>query len=274
MLAKVLPVILLFFIPPFLGNYVLFLSLIAINLGILTLSWQLMEKDSGWISFGQSIPFGISAYILAINPYLTFLAPVNFLVFLFLSVFGKSLFPFATLITSIATWQASNYLTINGKGGEEGFSVALQLPSEKIYLASATIFIVFLILLEVLSKSKIGLKIKAVRDNEIAAKSIGLDPIKYRMFAFFISSVIASISGILHAITFSHVSPSVFSPFYALFPFVASTISYGKYYTCIFGSFLVVFLTHALTAIFPEAHYILYSVVLMFFAVMKYAKDS
>ncbi|MCS7119208.1 MAG: branched-chain amino acid ABC transporter permease [Archaeoglobaceae archaeon] len=255
--------------PLFLGYYTTFIALISIILGILTISWHFMEKEIGWVSFGHSVPFGIAAYLLALNPTLLFLTPFIFLIFLFFSFFGRRLFPFATFIASIALWNVSHYFVLNGKGGEEGFGVPFSMSLGNLYTLSMALLLFCYVFFEIISKSNLGLKIKAVRDDEIAAKSVGIDPIRFKIVGFFFSTTFASVAGVLHAVSFSHVSPSVFSPFYALFPFVVSKISFDKRWACIVGSFVIVSLSHSLSAFLPETHYILYSVVLMMIAVVK-----
>lgn len=256
-------------IPPFFGHFATFLALIAIMLAILAISWNFMEKEAGWVSLGHSIPFGISAYLVALNPKLLFATPLLFLLFLSLSFMNRTLFPFATFIASIAFWQISHYFVFEGRGGEEGFRVAASISLEIAYTITSLLFLLTLILTAILSRSYLGLRINAVRDDEIASKSIGINPIYFRAFAFFISTILASIAGILYALAFGHVSPDVFSPFYALFPFVASTIAFNRRWACLVSSYAIVALSHGFSATLPEIHYFLYSAVLMIFAVVK-----
>ncbi|MEM0351164.1 MAG: hypothetical protein QXR27_04720 [Archaeoglobaceae archaeon] len=269
MLAKAILITLPLLIPPLLGYYPTFIALMAINLGLMAVAWHFMEKDGGWVSLGHSIPFGISAYLFALNPQITPLSFLSFLILILLSFTGKRLFPFATFLASVAFWQLSHYLIIDGRGGEEGFRVAISLPLADLYVISATFFLLSYLGLELLSKSELGLKIMAVRDDEIAARSIGISPILYRFFVFLLSSTLTSISGILHALTFSHVSPTIFSPFYSLFPFVVSVISMGKRWIFLIGSLSVITISHVLSSIIPEAHYVLYSAALMLFSAVK-----
>lgn len=256
-------------IPPFLGYFATFVALVAIILAIFTISWHFMEKEAGWVSLGHSIPFGISAYLFALNPALLSISLLVFLLFLAFSLAGRTLFPFATFIASIALWQISHYFVFEGKGGEEGFSVAVFVGVEIAYIIASAFFLLGLLLLDLLSRSNLGLKINAIRDDELAAKGIGINPVYFRAIAFAISTTLASIAGIFYGLTFRHVSPDVFSPFYALFPFIASAIAFGRRWACLASSYLVVALSYGFSAMIPELHYVLYSAVLMLFAVVK-----
>ncbi|MEM0352894.1 MAG: hypothetical protein QXP28_01020 [Archaeoglobaceae archaeon] len=269
MAYKAVLIAILLFIPPLFGYFATFIALIAVLLAILTVSWHFMEKEAGWASLGHSIPFGISAYIFALNPSLVILSTLCSLLFLALSLTSRALFPFATFITSIAFWQISHYLILDGKGGEEGFSVLVSIPLEIVYAIAALLFMLSLFFVELLSRSSMGLQINATRDDEIASKSIGINPIHLRAFSFAVSTILAVISGILYALTFGHVSPEVFSPFYALFPFIASTLALNKRWACIVSSYVIVALSHAFSAMIPEVHYVIYATVLMLFAVVR-----
>ena len=58
--------------------------------------------------------------------------------------------------------------------------------------------------------SRTGRAIMAVRDNKIAAESIGLSVTRYKLLAFVISAVFAGMAGTLYAMNFSTVTASKF----------------------------------------------------------------
>ena len=53
------------------------------------------------------------------------------------------------------------------------------------------------------STSRAGRAIKAIRDNEIAARSVGIPITKYKLMAFVTSAVFAGIAGVLYALNYS-----------------------------------------------------------------------
>lgn len=61
-----------------------------------------------------------------------------------------------------------------------------------------------------LIRSKTGRAIMAIRDNRIAAESIGLSATKYKMIAFVISAVLTGMAGTVYAMNFASVAPSKF----------------------------------------------------------------
>uniref|UniRef100_A0A7J2TGY1 Branched-chain amino acid ABC transporter permease n=1 Tax=Archaeoglobus fulgidus TaxID=2234 RepID=A0A7J2TGY1_ARCFL len=255
-------VFVLLIIPVFFDYYIKLLAASALILAIFTISWLYLERDLGWESFGHSIPFGVSAYLFAINPLLLFLSPLTTFLLFPLSVFGKSIFPFASFIFSVFFWYLAHHIVVDGRGGEEGFKV-LSVNLDHVYFLSVALFIFSYLLIWKVSESNLGLKIKAVRDDEIAARAIGINPLPVKMFGFTISCSLASIAGILHAAAFGYVSPSIFSPYFSLFPFVAATIGGRKLWSCVLASYLVVGLSWFLSPYVPEFHYIIYALAII-----------
>ena len=80
----------------------------------------------------------------------------------------------------------------------------------------ATFFMGFLLILFTLFvvlnlvNSKEGRAIKAVRDNRIAAESVGINVTAFRMKAFVVSAFLAGMAGALYGLNYSAVAPSKF----------------------------------------------------------------
>ena len=81
----------------------------------------------------------------------------------------------------------------------------------------STIFAGFLLILFTLFvvlnliNSKEGRAIKAVRDNRIAAESVGINTTVFRMKAFVVSAFLAGMAGALYGLNYSAVAASKFS---------------------------------------------------------------
>ncbi|MCI1665088.1 MAG: branched-chain amino acid ABC transporter permease [Atopobiaceae bacterium] len=70
------------------------------------------------------------------------------------------------------------------------------------------IFCLFVVLNLIHSRS--GRAIMAVRDNRIAAESVGINVTKYRLMAFVISAALAGMAGALYAMNYSSIVPKKF----------------------------------------------------------------
>ena len=277
MLANVVTfvsILLLLLMPAFFDHYIKLLASSALALATLTISWLYLEKDSGEASLGHSIPFGVSAYLFAINPSLLFLSPLTAFLLYPLSMLGRTLFPFATLLLSVIFWYLAHHIVLEGRGGEEGFE-APSLDLNLAYILSAGLFLLSYLLTWKVSNSDLGLKVKAVRDDEIAAKAIGISPQPLKIFAFIFSCSLASMAGVLHASIFGQVSPDIFSPYFSLFPFVAATIGARRLWSCVFGSYAVVGLSWFLSPYIPGFHYIIYAITIILASYAQaYARSS
>jgi len=63
-----------------------------------------------------------------------------------------------------------------------------------------------------LLRGRFGRTLRAVRDSEVAAVSVGVDAARYKRLALGISAFYAGVAGSLLAITISHVNPDTFPP--------------------------------------------------------------
>ena len=78
------------------------------------------------------------------------------------------------------------------------------------FLIAIILLLITLIVVFNLVKSRMGRAIMAIRDNRIAAESIGLNVTKYKMLAFSISASMAGAAGALFAMNFSTIVANKF----------------------------------------------------------------
>ena len=82
----------------------------------------------------------------------------------------------------------------------------------KISTFTAGILLILFSLFVVLNlvNSKTGRAVTAIRDNRIAAESVGINITKYKLTAFIISAIIAGMAGALYAMNFSTIAARKF----------------------------------------------------------------
>ncbi|RLI81803.1 hypothetical protein DRP04_05305 [Archaeoglobales archaeon] len=244
---------------------------LAVVYSILVLSWIIMNKYTGYTSFAHSFPFGISAYLFALYGFLSIPVScfISFVIFLILSKLNKEKFVFSTFILAIVFWMAVPYLTFNYDnivvGGEEGLSLK-SLPLMDSYLLSSSFLITSLFLLLFLEKTRVGLYLLAVGNDEVAAMGLGLNVNLIKSVCFVISSLIAVFSGVFYAVFFGHVSPDVFSVEVSLFPFIA-TILGQSYPVSVLISFALILSTRA--SVLVKYHLLLYASLLVVFPKLR-----
>ena len=82
---------------------------------------------------------------------------------------------------------------INGAQGITG------TPRQSTFTIAVVLLIVALIITHNFVNSRTGRAVKAIRDNQIAAETVGLPITKYKLTAFTISAAIAGVGGVLYA---------------------------------------------------------------------------
>lgn len=100
-----------------------------------------------------------------------------------------------------------------------GGTLGLETPRFKRQYLFIVAFVMVLACLAVtqnLMRSKHGRAIVAIKDNEIAARAMGVDVTKYKLFVFTVSSFFAGVAGVLYSYTQARVQTSTFSYNYSI----------------------------------------------------------
>lgn len=84
------------------------------------------------------------------------------------------------------------------------------IPKASTFTLGIVLVLLTLVVITNLIHSRAGRAITAIRDNEIAAQSIGINLTKYKLMAFSISAVFAGMAGVLYALNFSSLQSSKF----------------------------------------------------------------
>ena len=179
--------------------------------------WNLLAGYCGQISLGQALYFGIGAYGAAflyahyeISPWLGMLAGAGIAMLAALGI-GLSTFRLRGHYFAIATLvigEIAYTLMLNWEfmGGATGIWIPIdrdapwysfqfhdnKLPNYYIglaFLAAACLVVVRL------ERSKAGLYFRAIRDDPDAARSLGVDIVRYKLLAIMISAAFTSVAG-------------------------------------------------------------------------------
>ena len=92
-------------------------------------------------------------------------------------------------------------------GGPMGATITAQIST---FTAGFILIVICLTVILNFVNSKTGRAVMALRDNRIAAESVGIDVTKYKLMAFSISAAMAGAAGALFALNFSTVVASKF----------------------------------------------------------------
>ena len=89
--------------------------------------------------------------------------------------------------------EADGMTIVNGPQGING------TPRQSTFTLGVIILIIVLIVTYNFVNSRTGRAVKAIRDNRIAAETVGLPVSKYKLIAFTLSAAIAGVAGVLYA---------------------------------------------------------------------------
>ena len=113
-------------------------------------------------------------------------------------------FHFSIKDTTSLGMDDTGVVIIKGAQGASGVS------TYSTFLAGAILVMVALVIVLNLVRSRTGRAIMAVRDNKIAAESVGISVPEYRMIAFVVSAALAGAAGALFGGNFSQLSATKF----------------------------------------------------------------
>lgn len=111
--------------------------------------------------------------------------------------------------------------TIFQNTSAETFGGPIGLPTPRFndkyfYVICFILVLVTLFVIQNLIRSKHGRAIKAIRDNEIAARATGINVTRYKLLGFIMSAVFAGLAGVLYSYTKFNVSSQIFDYNYSI----------------------------------------------------------
>lgn len=226
-ILAILYVVLAFFVRnPY---YLLVLTLVPIwaTLGV---SWNIFSGYSGLMSFGHAAFFGLGAYTvallsekLAISPWAGI--PIAMAVGAAAGAligaptfrlrghyFGLAMLAYPLALLYVFEWLGYQEVAIPMR--RESPLAYMQFSDTRYYVIFAmTLLIVALLISVKISRSRFGLSLLAIKQNELAADAAGINPFKWKLAALILSGGIAGAAGGLYAVVLLIVSPpAVFGP--------------------------------------------------------------
>jgi branched-chain amino acid transport system permease protein len=90
------------------------------------------------------------------------------------------------------------------------------------YYAILIIGVLVIILFWIILRSKTGLAFAAIRENELEARAAGIDPVKYRLFAFLVSAYFSGVAGALEVHHLGYITPEIFGVDISFWPIIYS----------------------------------------------------
>lgn len=208
-------------------NYELTLAITILYFATLASSWNILGGYTEYISLGHNAFAAIGGYFSGIL-LLYYGLPV-FLTAAFgglLAMFGGFIFGFVTLrirrgpafiISTIALvlimeLMLDNWSYINGANGINLPFIPMPVELAKLpyYYAFLALLIVTVLVSRHIRRSKFGLSLRAISQDEVKAESAGIPTNRYKIVAFAISGYFAGVAGALYAQHITYITPGIY----------------------------------------------------------------
>jgi branched-chain amino acid transport system permease protein len=203
------------------NSFYLHLMITIFMYAVMSQSWNVIAGLSGQISLGHGTFFGIGAYATSfffteysITPWIGILLGMIFsgLVAVLIGIpmlrLSGHYFAIATLLIGISFQIIFQRWDLVGAASglwvpltEKDSWLAIQFHSSKVpyYYIFLIFFIITFFLVWLLSRSKIGFRLRAVRDDYQAASSLGINVSRYKIIAYVISAIVMAPMGSMFA---------------------------------------------------------------------------
>ena len=259
-----IPLVIVLLLIPLGGEYITYLTGLALLFGIAALSLNVLLGYTGLLSFGHALFFGCGAYTagmlvkhLSITS-IEILVPTSIITSIILALLvgivcvrhTRIYFTMLTIAISQLFYALAHKLRPI-TGGDDG----IRIYSTHVFgheVASITEFYYYILVafflclfcLRIILRSPFGLTLQAIRDSELRARFAGISIIKYRLAAFVVSGLFAGIAGSMYALFLGQISPDDVLSVIRSGEFVAMTLlgGYTSFIGPIVGSFVFTYL--------------------------------
>jgi branched-chain amino acid transport system permease protein len=272
---------------PFLfKNFVVFQLTMALIYAIAILGLNLLTGINGQFSLGHSAFFAVGAYTSAVmmehmdvSFYWT-IVPAGLVCFAFGFLFGLPALRLEPIYLALATFGLALAmpqllklsLIEHWTGGVQGIVILRPDPpfglpisaDQWFYFLTLGIGILLTVCAINLVGSRTGRALRAIRDNPIAARSMGINVALYKTLIFGLSALYTGVAGALSAVSIQFVAPDSFGFVLAIALFIGLVVGgVGSIWGCVFGGLFVLFVPHIAESISKALAGAMYGVILL-----------
>jgi branched-chain amino acid transport system permease protein len=261
-------------LPRFAPLYTVVLVTSILMYVILTQSWVLFSGPTGYISLATAAFFGVGIYTSAVLGWLLPLPVVIVAAALISSglalvvgaltlrlrgiyfiIFTLGL---VELIKNVVLWHAIKFT------GSRGRFVVL-VPNNTIYYVMLAILVALLLTTYVIRRSRYGLALQSIGENEEAAAHTGVNVTMVKVITFGISASFAGAAGAIIATRWTYIDPYIaFKSLYSFMPVLMAIFGgMGLFYGPILGATVFAYLEEVLITKFPYYYMLLFGAILL-----------
>lgn len=218
-------------LPAFLrSEFLLNLAIMTLYAALLGQAWNILGGYGGQFSFGHAAFFGTGAYTVAvlqvqlgINPWIGLAAggvlAASVAAFIGFSTFRYGLrgsyFALVTLAFAEVLRILSNSVDFTGAGVGILIPLGAGVSNLQFHTKTGYFFLIWAMTLAAfltvwwIGNSRFGASLTAVRDNEEAARALGVRAFRVKMGAFMLSGFFSGLGGVFYAQYFLYLDPNI-----------------------------------------------------------------
>src|SRR6266853_1132791 len=289
--AVIAGVFLALLLPLAIKGFLVFQLTLALIYAVAILGLNLLTGFNGQFSLGHSAFYGIGAYTAAILmakfgvAYWLTIPVAGFVCLIVGFLFGlpalrlEGLYlALATFALAVATPQLLKYKHLEEwTGGVQGIVITkpdapFGLPINEdqwLYFFSLAITIAMFVFAWNLLRGRVGRAIVAIRDNPIAAETMGINTALYKSLTFGVSALFTGVAGALGAIAVQFVAPDSFNVFLSISFLVGVVIGgLASISGALYGALFIQFVPNVADQISKAAPWAIYGIFLIGFMYM------
>ncbi len=266
-------------LPLFISPGTLRIFIFANFLAMFAMSWDILSGRTGYISFGHPFLIGIAGYTTAMLTYhLNWPLYITIPTAVVTTMIGGTLFflpalrirgtYFALVTLAFMELMYHSMQVVQPKltGGTRGLSGLPTLVTGAVpnYYLSFLVMFAIGVGLWLLIRTRLGIALSAIRMDEDAVRSSGLNTTRLKLFAFMVSAMVAGIAGALYTHYLGSIAPRGIFEINFLFTILVAALlgGAGTIIGPIIGAYFLTFLLELLRPYIPGAgRYLIYGVI-------------
>ncbi len=265
-----------------LSSYAMHLVILVVMWSVVGMAWNLLGGYCGQVSFGHAAYFGVGAYTagilytkMAISPWwgVPLSIPVVALFSFFLGYIVLRLrgpfFALATLASGEVMRVTAENL-VDFTGGTLGIMIQERTWVEKTwyYYIILLVATVTFVLVKKLAESKLGYYFVAIREDQDAAESMGINTTLYKTLALCISGCLTGAAGAFYMNYMGYIDPNVVFALHDISIITIMIVMVGgvaTYWGPVVGAVIMVLLAEWIRSIpgLGTAHYTFFGILLI-----------
>lgn len=251
-------------------------------------AWNILGGYGGQLSLGHAIFFGLGAYTSSLLFLKAGLSPwIGLIIAIIVSILAGVLIGFPTFrlkgtyftLATIAFAEVIHQVALFWRSLTNG-SMGVNIPFQPsfanfvfrdygmYYWVALILFLISLAIMYWIDGSKIGYYLRAIREDQDSAQTLGINTTKYKLYAMMLSAGITGAAGVLYAQYMLYFEPSSIFDLNLSIEFVLIVIvgGIGTVYGPLLGSIIIIPLSEFLRSAFPSLNgmnFFIYGIALM-----------